>query len=329
MPTPDYPEIRWGLTDSPRRRRGGMGPGPYLRGWVILLLVGGSLGLSSPLRAAERFTLVLKDGRRIDIAAYEEADDWLYYYRYDARIGIARDKIKEIIAHAPSSEDVPLEDEILGRIARMHQRRFELSDFLREDYVTAEIAPLMTPEEQQAYIRKLLYLKKVEIFQIDDRRLAAETAGDVVELVVLEAKLVSALGEWEQGQEALGQLARRQTSVGHGADRSDLSAAPDDKAGPAVATAADPAPDDPVATLNELEKLHYRREMLRLVIKKHYQPDPRAGGFHARQQAEEELRIVELQIRFFDRLPAATSPAPTPAIPASDTPPPAPTSPIH
>ncbi len=324
MQTPDDVDIRRCQVVGPRGQLGLAVGGRSLRGWILLLLMGASLSLSPPLRAAERYTLILKDGRRIDITAYEETGDRLYYYRYDARIGIARDKIRTIIPHAPSKDTAPLEDEILGRISRMHQRRFQLSDFLREDYVTAEIAPLMTPAEQQAYVRKLRYLKKMEIFQIDDRRLVAEADGDVVELAALEAKLIRALAEWRQGQEALLRLARRSTRDEHKDEPSILTAPPDHEAEPA---AADPAAGDPPANLNELEKLHYRREMLRLVIGKHYQPGPQRGGFHARQQAEEALRIVTLQIRFFDRLPAAASPVSTPAIPVSDTPPPAPLSP--
>ena len=73
-------------------------------------------------------------------------------------------------------------------------------------------------------------------------------------------------------------------------------------------------------TLAGLEKLHYRRETLRLVLKKYYQVDERTGGFHARQQAAEELRIVELQIRYFERLPAAPFPESDPAPPLTDAP---------
>ncbi len=80
--------------------------------WVLVLCAGGIMFLPAPLQATEGYTLVLKDGRRIDITAYEEADAWIYYYRYDARIGIPRDKIKTIIAHASGAKALALDDEI-------------------------------------------------------------------------------------------------------------------------------------------------------------------------------------------------------------------------
>ena len=292
----------------------------HLKAWLIVLLVGGSLGLSSPIRAAEGYTLVLKDGRRIEITAYEEAGAWLYYYRYDARIGIPRDKIEAIVASTPRTTAVPLDDEILGRIAREHKRRFRLQDFLRADYVEAEITPLMSPAEQLAYVRKLLQLKKREIFEIDDRRQDAEEQGDMVELAQLEVKMVRLLADWIEGREALTRLTRGQMPVGWQAD--DHPTPPDEE----VANASDEAPEGAGASavdadaLTGLEKLYYRREMLRLVLKKHYQVDSFTGGFHSRRQAEEELRIVSLQILFFDRLPPPTPPASPPAPPGPEEP---------
>ncbi len=302
----------------------------HLWGWLIVLLVGGSLGLSSPVRSAERYTLVLKDGRRIDISTYEEADGQLYYYRYDARIGIARDKIATIITNTPSDMGVPLEDEITGRIAREHRLRFSLGDFLREDYLAAEIAPHLAPEEQQAYVRKLLALKTNEIFEIDDQRQTAERNGDVVEIARLEKKLIHALDDWAQGQAALAQIARRQRPD---REMDALQAHATPTAGTDAPSAAgdgdalpDAAHDEPADALTGIERLRQRRDMLRLVIYKHYPSVYHKGGFHARQKAEEALRIVDLQIQFFDRL----SPLPpSSALPAAENDSSAQTSPVE
>lgn len=43
---------------------------------VFLLLVGGGLCAFALAQAADRHTLVLKDGRRIDVDYYEESGDW-------------------------------------------------------------------------------------------------------------------------------------------------------------------------------------------------------------------------------------------------------------
>ena len=64
----------------------------------------------------------------------------------------------------------------------------------------------------------------------------------------------------------------------------------------------DAAHDEPADALTGIERLRQRRDMLRLVIYKHYPSVYHKGGFHARQKAEEALRIVDLQIQFFDRL---------------------------
>ena len=291
-----------------------------LKRWVLVLCAGGIMFLPLPLQATEGYTLVLKDGRRIDITAYEEAGAWVYYYRYDARIGIPRDKIKTIIAHASGAKASSLDDEILGRVAREHKRRFRLDDFRREKYIEHEIASLLSPQEQQAYIRKLLQLKKMEIFEIDDQRQIAERQGDVVELAQLEEKLVRAIAEWVRGREALARFTHGQTAAGRAVD--DHPALPEDEG----ETVSDASADgsgvlaESADTLAGLEKLHYRRETLRLVLKKYYQVDERTGGFHARRQAAEELRIVELQIRYFDRLPAAPFPESDPAPPLTDAP---------
>ncbi len=286
-----------------------------LRRWAMLLCMAASLVHPARLPAAEGYTLVLKDGRRVDITAYETAGDWVYYYRYDARIGIPRDKIEAIVEHPSSPEPASLEDEILGRIADAHKRRFRLDDFKREDYVATEIAPLMSPEEQQAYVRKLLQLKKMEIFEIDDQRQAAEKQGDVVELAQLEEKLIRALADWIQGRKTLARMIRGPTAV-------DPPIPPEDgkaSAADAAASGAEASTATETATAG-LEKLRYRRETLRLLVKKHYQVDPHKGGFHTRRQAEEELRIVELQIRYFDRLTATPSAGSTAAQRLTDAP---------
>ena len=65
------------------------------------------------------------------------------------------------------------------------------------------------------------------------------------------------------------------------------------------------------ASLTGLEQLRDRQATLRLLLKKHARVNPYTGGFHARQQAEKELRIVGLQIQYFDRLSAALPPEST------------------
>ncbi|MGD9098385.1 MAG: hypothetical protein PVF97_09885 [Desulfobacterales bacterium] len=285
--------------------------------WVVLLCACSRLIFAATPGAAEGYTLVLEDGRRIDITAYEEKGDWVYYYRYDARIGVPRKKVKSIMAHPPREDAVPLDDEILGRIAREHHRRFQLDDFRREEYVRAEMAPLMSPEEQRAYVRKLLQLKAMEIFEIDDQRQAAERQGDVAEIAQKEEKLVSALAEWVRGREALARMARRP----HAADRQtdDHPSPPEDRAAPATAGGAG-ASAETDASLTGLEQLRDRQATLRLLVKKHARVNPYTGGFHARQQAEKELRIVGLQIQYFDRLSAALPPESTSGRPGAAAP---------
>lgn len=291
-----------------------------LRRILFALLVGGSLSLFAPARAADRYTLVLEDGRRIDVASYEESGDWLYYDRYDARIGVARAKVKEIITHSPNHETVPLEEEIVGRVYRSHQLRFALSDFLRADYLAAEIEPRLTPEEQQAYVRKLLRMKTIEIFEIDDSRHAAETNGDVVELAAQEHRLIAALTAWGEGQAALASLAQRHrlpvrpddgpAAIPASKDETDTMAGHE-----TVDTETPPAPvpgEDAPVLRNGLEKLQHRREMLLLIVKKNYRAHGRTGGFLALQAAEQNLRIVDLQIRYFDRLPVVATSSPGP-----------------
>ncbi len=288
----------------------------------MLLCACSHLILAAASGAAEGYTLVLEDGRRIDISAYEAIGDWIYYYRYDARIGIPRKKIKAIVAHTPRARAVPLDDEIMGRIARAHKRHFQLEDFRREAFVAAEMAPIMSPEERRAYLRKLLQLKQMAIFAIDDRRQAAERQGDVVELGQLEEKLIHALAEWVLGREALARMARSQAAAE--GPMGDHPIPPEDGVETATGDRADVSAEFE-APPSGLEELHYRQETLRLRAKKHAQVNPHTGGFHARQRALEELRIVTLQIRYFDRLSAALAPEPSAA--GSATAAPAPSSP--
>ncbi len=281
------------------------GPGvgsPNLKLWLAFLCAYGLLLLAAASGAAEGYTLVLEDGRRIDITGYEETGDWVYYYRYDARIGVPRKKIKAIVAHTPRERTVPLDDEIMGRIARAHGRHFRLEDFGREAYVAVEMAPIMSPEERRAYLRKLLQLKQMAIFAIDDRRQAAERQGDVVERGQLEAKLIRALVEWVRGREALARMARSQAAAE--GPMGDHPLPPEGGVETLTGGGAD-MPAESGTTPTALEELHDRQETLRLRAKKHAQVNPRTGGFHARRQAEEELRIVGLQIRYFEHLSAA------------------------
>jgi hypothetical protein len=315
------------------------GVGNLLPGICLALLGGMLLGFAA--QAAGGYTLVLKDGRRIAVESYEEADGWLYYQRFDARIGIPRRRVETIISHASGEDTTPLEEKILGRVYALHQRRFTLSEFWRTDYRTAEIDPLLTPLEQAAYVRKLLQIKTQEIITHDDLRLAAEQRGDVVALAIEEDRLVAALTEWGRGRQALGLLIgppdqpMAETAVasdpvsgvlpedntargGKASSPPDVGAGQDDAAAFGGRDGAEKpyrrqeADRDEVPDVRPpgLQKLHRRQETLRLQLKKYYRAPAESGGYLDRQAAARELRIVGLQIRFFDRLPPdATDPA--------------------
>ena len=259
--------------------------------------------------AAERFILVLKDGRRIAVSGYETSGDQIYYERFDARIGIARALVETILVIPPSQDTPVLEDVILGRVLKIHNRQFTFDDFLREDFLTAEIEPRLTPEEQTAYVRKLISLKRWEILEIEDQRLIAEKKGDIVDLGVREQQLITALRALNDGQRALSQLSQRHRA---GPGRSDSGASPSGPeenkatAGEDMAANGHPAVEVSIDALMDpaagRDRLQHRREMLVLMIKKNYDAGEKAGGVLARQQARQDLRIVDLQIRYFDQL---------------------------
>ena len=263
-------------------------------------------------QAVERYILVLKDGRRIAVSDYAIEGDQIFYERFDARIGIARAAV-ETIRVVPESNDLPaLEDVILGRVLETYNRSFTLGDFMREDYFTAEIEPRLTREEQTAYVRKLIRLKQREILEIEDQRLVAESKGDIVDLGALEQKLIAALMDLNTGQRALLRLAQRQHA---GASRGD--AAPDLSGAAAGTSVARPmkaeVPIDPLMEPSAgLARLQHRREMLVLMIKKNYAAGEKSGGVRALQQARQDLRIVDLQIRYFDQLAGMPTISPPP-----------------
>ena len=139
----------------------------------------------------------------------------------------------------------------------------------------------------------------------------------MVEIARLEKRLVHALDDWALGQEAQAQIARRQ-GPGKTMDEPQAPATPNaGRAAPSATGASnahpDAAYDESAAALTGIERLYQRRDMLRLVIYKHYPSVQHKGGFLARRKAEEELRIVELQIQFFDRL----APLPPPSAPSA------------
>jgi hypothetical protein len=307
--------------------------GGNLRRFVIVLWVAGSLCAPPAVPAAEGYTLVLKDGRRIEIDGYEASGGWLFYQRFGARVGVARHKIREIIPNSPGDAVVPLEDEIVGRVYRTHKLRFTLDDFRQADYRAAEIDPLLAAPEQAAYIRKLLRILAIEIFAIDDLHQAAETTGDVVELGVQEEKLIAALTTWDRGQQALTLVAPQgeaaeapdpialDASAAPGvsgpdpieADVGEAPASPGEEASESLPPAV--SVEDARAAMSDLEKLQHERERLRLMVKKHYRAPDKAGGFLALRAAERYLRIIDLQIRYFDRLPPGATAFSAPAHP--------------
>ena len=184
----------------------------FLRIAIILVLWWAIVCPYVAAQVAERYILVLKDGRRIAVSGYAIEGDQIYYERFDARIGIARASVETILT-VPEIENPPaLEDVILGHVLKTHNRSFTFGDFLREDDFAAEIEPRLTPEEQTAYVRKLMRLKQREILEIEDQRLVAESNGDIVDFGVLEQKLIAALRDLNEGQRALLRLKQRQRS---------------------------------------------------------------------------------------------------------------------
>lgn len=260
---------------------------------------------------------MLKDGRRIAVANYEIADERVYYERFDARVGIDRALVARIVV-IPARQDEPaLEDVILGRVLKAHKRRFSFGDFKRDDIWAAEIEPLLTPEEQTAYVRKLIRLQRREILEIEDKRQIAEMNGDIVDMGTLEKKLIAALKGLNEGQRALARLGQRH-SAGQSGNGSGTNATP--AAGHAAANdfpareVASEASGGPDASLAQLQQ---QREMLVLVIKKNYNAGEQTGGVLARQKARQDLRVVDLQIRYFDHLVEST---PTTSAPPSPRP---------
>jgi hypothetical protein len=171
--------------------------------------------------------------------------------------------------------------------------------------------------------------------------------GDVVELAVQEKKLIAALATWDRGQQALtlvapqGEAAEAQDRIGTDANGAppqtdpapiemDASEAPAMSETDSIEAGESQAPanpgadapeslppavsgEDAPAAMSDLEKLQHERERLRLMVKKHYRAPDKAGGFLALQAAERHLRIVDLQIRYFDRLPPGATAFSAPA----------------
>ena len=270
-------------------------------------------------QVAERYILVLKDGRRIAVSGYETSGDHVYYERFDARIGIKR-ALVETIQVIPPSQDTPvLEDVILGRVLKIHDRQFTLGDFLREDFFTAEIEPRLSPEEQTAYVRKLISLKRWQILEIEDQWSIAEKKGDIVDLGVREQQLIAALRDLNDGQRALSKLVQRHRAAPARSGSGTRSSGPEENettAGGDMAANGHPAAEVSIDALMDpaagRDRLQHQREMLVIVIKKNYDAGEKAGGVLTLQQARQDLRIVDLQIRYFDQLagvpPTLTAP---------------------
>lgn len=294
------------------------------RRWVFLLIVWWATIGPAAAQVAERYILVLKDGRRIAVSGYETSGDQIYYERFDARVGIARALVETILVIPPSQETPALEDVILGRVLQTHNRQFTLGDFLREDFFAAEIEPRLTPEEQAAYVRKLISLKQWEILEIEDQRKIAERNGDIVDMGGREQQLVAALKDFNDGQRALSKLRQRHRA---GQSRNDSRINPsgaeefETTANSDAAADGHPATEVSIDALMDpatgLGRLQHQREMLVLVVKKNYDAGEKAGGVLTLQQTRQALRIVDLQIRYFDQLVGRPA---TSAVPSSPNP---------
>ena len=290
-----------------------------MRQLVCLLIVWWTAIGPAAAQAVERFILVLKDGRRIAVSRYETSGDQIYYERFDARVGIARERVETILV-IPQNQDTPvLEDVILGRVLRIHNRQFAIDDFLREDFYVAEIEPRLTPEEQTAYVRKLIRLKQWEVLELEDKYMIAEQKGDIVNMGAREQQLVAALRELMNGQRALSKLRQRHRDGPSRNDSKENPAGPEEirtTMNPDATAERRPSAEVAIDALSDpatgLGRLQHHREMLVLVIKKNYEAGKKSGGFLALQQARQDLRIVDLQIRYFEQLAGipASSPAP-------------------
>ena len=303
-----------------RPRLGSIAGQVGLRQLVCLLIVWWTAIGPAAVQAAERFILVLKDGRRIAVSSYETSGDQIYYERFDARVGIARALVETILV-IPQNQDMSvLEDVILGRVLRIHNRQFAIDDFLREDFFVAEIESRLTPEEQTAYVRKLIRLKRWEVLELEDKHMIAERKGDIVDMGEREQQLVAALRALMNGQRALSKLRQRHRAGPLRNDSKENPAGPEEfRTAMNPDTTADSRPSAEVSIdalmdpATGLGRLQHHREMLVLVIKKNYEAGEKAGGVLALQQARQDLRIVDLQIRYFDQL--AGIPASSPASP--------------
>lgn len=308
-----------GHTHAPRQRLGRFADQAAFRRLVGMLIVWWVTISPAAAQVLERYILVLTDGRRIVVSGYEISGDQIYYERFDARVGIARARVETILVIPPNQDTPVLEDVILGRVLKIHNRQFAIGDFLREDYFVAEIEPRLTPEEQTAYVRKLISLKQWQILELEDMRKSAEKDGDIVDMGVRAQQLVAALKDFNDGQRALSQLRQRHRAGPSRKDAESNPSGPEENettASGVAAAGSRPAWEVSIDALMDpatgLGRLQHRREMLVLVIKKNYEAGEKAGGVLTLQQARQDLQIVDLQIRYFDQLAGISASSPDP-----------------
>jgi len=271
-----------------RMRRWGMGAA------LALALMGVAAG------AAPHYVLVYQDGRRIEVDSYEQHGATLYYYRYGARIGVARDQIREIRELAPRVEPPPLEAVIVPRVQERHGRTFSAQDFSDDTRYQAQIAAVLNREEQTAYLNRMVYLAQQAVLDRAADFASAEAAGDVAAVTAMGQARDAALDrlqEWEQAREIF--WARWGEPPPGGAGVAKPADAAEDRVSSDPLPADDdsaPPPDTLEGARRRLARLKLERDRLVLFIKQHYDT-AQTGGYLEVKSARRQLAIIELQIR--------------------------------
>lgn len=286
-------------------------PKSTLSRWIRRAAPGGGLGLALGLflatavvGAGPRYLLVFHDGRQLEIEAYEEAGPTLYYYRYDARVGVARNQIREIRELAAEVEAPPLESVIVSQVLQRHGLRFSAQDFIDETRYDALIATRLDRPEQAAYIQRLVALAQQEALEREADFQAAEAAGDVAATQSQAQARDAALEELhicEQAREALwmrwGAAAPPLGWAGEASAAADPAAEALTPSDPWPVSAEGGPPPDALEQANRrLARLQLERDRLVLFIKKHYDTG-HSGGYLEVKAARRQVALLELQIR--------------------------------
>jgi hypothetical protein len=250
--------------------------------------------------AASHYVLVHRDGRQIEVEAYEDRGATLYYYLYGARIGVAREQIREIRELAPQGEPPPLEAVIVPQVQERHGRVFSPEDFIDDTRYQAQIAAILSREEQTAYMNRMVYLAQQAALDLAADLAAAEAAGDVAAIASAGQARNAALDRLQDWERARGELWLRwgePVPAGAGAGVPEDAAedlAPSDP----LPTDEDdaPAPDSLEGARRRLARLKLERDRLVLFIKQHYDT-AQTGGYLEVKSARRQVAVLELQIR--------------------------------